>query len=278
MSNPDSSSEDYNYESEPSIGPLVLDIANTHDDNYTLIKRRDVQNFYEKLADSSQPPAAVVEWLASIPDEMRNTAIPLFRECMTGADDEVHYQVHPCHSQLPRRAPLVQRPHFYISKMILSREQPGHFVVPFGRLFVNMPIHNPHQPHRTSRVSKWTGYELLFDTKLDLWIVFNEGSLDGSWSGWFPAKCNLGYRPAAKGDLGAAVDPLDEDMPAATLEEMVTSPSFKWAHVELQKPVTLQELTFHEMQEQIKNTMTSDETKIWLEEAEEYVVSLEFKR
>ncbi|KAI0098045.1 hypothetical protein GGR51DRAFT_565933 [Nemania sp. FL0031] len=279
MSDTDSS-DDF----ELSTGPLVLDIANTHDDNYTLSGRGDVQNFYKKLAENSQSTEDVIEWLGSIPYKMRNTAIPLFQECMTGTDDEVHYQVHPCHSQLPRIESHVLQPHFYVRKMKLSHNGPDPLVISFGRLFVNMPLHKPDQPDKTRRLSKWTGYELLFDMKLNLWIIFNKEALDNSLSGWFPVRCNLGHkpqkrgeglrdRPVARSDLCAAVDALDRETPAASLEEMVGTPNFEVARIELPKPAALQDLSFLEIQEQIRSKMTLDGSFIYLVEADEWEVS-----
>ncbi|KAJ8130406.1 hypothetical protein O1611_g3225 [Lasiodiplodia mahajangana] len=68
-------------------------------------------------------------------------------------------------------------------------------VIPIRRLFVNIPVGEPSHPNETTRLSKRTGYEALFDIKLNLWFIFDEDSLASRWSGWFLVRCDLGDTP-----------------------------------------------------------------------------------
>ncbi|KAI1108306.1 hypothetical protein F5Y14DRAFT_459770 [Nemania sp. NC0429] len=185
------------FELESDDGFLEIDIANTHDENRILFTRGDVKAFYEKLEKATRPPdEEFIAWIGSIPCTMRNTAIPLFRESSgIGAD----YQVHPCYSQLPRASLQIAVPRFDVCEMDLEDGKVV-TVIPFGRLFVNMAVDEPGHTNESCRVSKWTGYEVLFDTDLNLWFIFDEESLHGRWSGWFPIKCNIGYKSTVRGE------------------------------------------------------------------------------
>ncbi|KAI1130856.1 hypothetical protein F5Y10DRAFT_234930 [Nemania abortiva] len=173
------------------IGPQVLDIANTHDQNKELFERQEVRDFFDGLKKHAHPTEESCEWLGLVPYTLSTTAIPLFRDDNTDTD----YQLHPCDPQLSRRR-TVQHPHFYVKTLYFDRNeiegiplplagtptdayeyqhrQRIPLVIPIGALFVN----NSNTLGENGRLSLWTGYEVFCDLELNLWFVFNHKSLE----------------------------------------------------------------------------------------------------
>ncbi|KAJ8131353.1 hypothetical protein O1611_g2273 [Lasiodiplodia mahajangana] len=231
-----------------------FDIANTHDDNHTLFQREDIKKFYEEMDKVTVLTDNFIEWLGNIPRTMSNTAIPLFRENKTGTD----YQVHPFYSELrPSQRPACSfmNPHSYVCLVDLGSQQIP--VIPFGGLFINVPIHNPSDPDQTGRLSKFTGYEVLFGLDKRLWFVFNHQSLGYSRFGWYPVPCSLWGKLEERGeqaDLNTPANRSDKRSPSPSLNTVIESPDFRSAYISLTES-TLSSMTFAEAQEQIKRTM-----------------------
>ncbi|KAI0115578.1 hypothetical protein GGR51DRAFT_412610 [Nemania sp. FL0031] len=244
-----------------------FDIANTHNGNITLFQQEDVKEFYDKMDNNTALTEDFIAWLGEIPETMSRTAIPLFRENQGSAD----YQVHPAYSNLQRTYKSVDTPHFYVLSMKLDRDDArrrrhldydGYAVIPFGRLFVNMPVDESLDFDQTGRLSKFTGYEVLLGLDKKLWFVFNDKSLANRQSGWYPVRCNLGLFPEEWDKRTQSKDPRnasDGHLPAASFNETIDSPEFRSAYISL-KETKLSSITFPRFQREIRDT--GDKSKI----------------
>ncbi|KAI1178569.1 hypothetical protein F4777DRAFT_594321 [Nemania sp. FL0916] len=239
-----------------------FDIANTHDDNQTLFEREDVKDFYDELDNTTKLTEESIASLGFLPHSMSRTAIPLFREHKSGID----YQVHPCYSQLRRAHPSKHppiSPHFYVRRMKLgSGSESGSIpVIPFGRLFINIPVTDPEDADKTRRFSRWTGYEVLFGLDKTLWFVFDFKSLDSARSGWYPVRYDRwGKRIEERGGQPGSnilANSLDTPLPSASLHELIKCPKFDSAQVSLTER-SLSSMTLEEFKKQIEDTIRQD--------------------
>ncbi|KAI1169897.1 hypothetical protein F4777DRAFT_160829 [Nemania sp. FL0916] len=255
--------QDGDCSSDSDDEPGNMNMAHTHEENHVLFERKEVKEFYAKLQEGAQSPYLsndFIAWLGSIPATMEHTAIPLFRE----SKSSVGYQVHPGFSFMkfaPSTLPT-ESPHCYVGEVELGQSR-RILAMSFGRLYINMSTPNPDSPNETIRLSKWTGYEVLFDTNLNLWFVFEESVIKYRFYGWYPVKCNLGLRPEIKpeeaGSDNASKTFFDTNSPAGSLDEMVNTPNFQSACVSWTgKSKSLLDLTFAEVQEQLMRTMSQE--------------------
>ena len=133
------------------------------------------------------------EWLAVLPHNMREEAIPLFQSNINGAVED--YQLHPSYTWLTHgvnaKDPDID---FYRLSDTELQECQSRLFIPLGRLFVNaangIRSDEPGARNR-SRLTRWTGYEVLVADDLGLWIVFDGHSLASRAPLWYPVSCGL---------------------------------------------------------------------------------------
>ncbi|KAI0867532.1 hypothetical protein GGS24DRAFT_485374 [Hypoxylon argillaceum] len=260
-------------EFDPSTGEF--DIANTHDNNLTLSQKGDIKAFFKKMDKITKITEESIAWLGSIPQTMSYTAIPLFPENNGGTD----FQVHPCYSRLGNfqySSYFPNTPHFYVRQMTIdSREI---LVIPFGRLFINLPVYEPVNHTQTTSLSKWTGYEVFFGLDRRLWFVFDKRAFTNSWAGWYPVGCDIG---------GKAKDTCEQTGPSTLAngsdktsaswggDEVIKSQEFDSADVSLTGS-TLSSITLAEVRGQIQRSK-SEKTEVFICDAEEKKVAQEIK-
>ena len=166
-----------------------FDIAITHDRNTKLKERPLVEKFFKEIREhTSLADQKTRSWLGHLPFFMREDAIPLFVDGDDYSDDSEDYQLHP-HYTLFELGKTARRPHNELCRLSIdgnTLEDPNP-VMGVGRLFVNIA------DSKGERTSKWTGYEVLVDKKLALWMVFDRHSLNPQAEGWYPLPCRLSH-------------------------------------------------------------------------------------
>ncbi len=191
----DSPDSDSIFETDITI--VSRDIANTHDSNAVLSDQESVKEFFKLKAEKILPGGfkmseETLEWLGELPYSMGHSAIPLFGDPVTNTD----YQIHPAYPRLPIGT-RVPDPNLYLHRLHGScedrvRNVPDEYVIPLGRLFVNMDAtSNAPIGFEFPRISRWTGYEVFIDLDFIIWIVFNNNSLLEGEYGWYPVACRL---------------------------------------------------------------------------------------
>ncbi|KAN0075068.1 hypothetical protein V8E54_007679 [Elaphomyces granulatus] len=167
------------------------DLAITHRCNADLRRRNKVKKFFDKVKNiKSIWDKDTREWLAGLPRTMRGEAIPLFESNIDG--DSEDYQLHPNYSWLTPgvNAEDPDNDFYQLSDTELQVSQNCLFM-PLGRMFVNAANGNERAFENSSRLTRWTGYEVFVTNDLGLWIVFDGHSLASRAPLWYPVPAGL---------------------------------------------------------------------------------------
>ena len=173
----------------------VLDMAHRHASNEKLRERDAVKQFFQRIPEhKTLHDIATSMWLGFLPNDMMWEAIPLF----TLESDNVYeeYQLHLGHSCL-KLDKAAEHPHWHIGLLSIDEHAVEEaqdsnnsdilgIILGLGRLFVRTG-----RSRRT--LSKWTGYEVVVDAKLQLWMVFDKSSTNSRDRTIYPVRCLLGH-------------------------------------------------------------------------------------
>ena len=172
----------------------VLDTAHRHMSNEKLRERDAVKQLFQKIPEhKTLHDIATGTWLGFLPNDMMWEAVPLFTLESESVYEE--YQLHLSHSCLRVDVP-VKDPHWHIGLLSIDEHAVEEakdsnntdilgIVLGLGRLFVRAG-------RRRRTLSKWTGYEVFVDAKLQLWMVFDKSSTNSRDTTIYPVKCLLG--------------------------------------------------------------------------------------
>lgn len=173
---------------------IEWDLAITNQRNAELRQRNKVKDFFAKVRNiTSLWDEDAREWLSMLPHTMREEAIPLFESNINGVLED--YQLHPSYSWLTQGV-NAEDPDmdFYQLSDTELRERQNRLFIPLGRLFVNAANgnrFNERAPRNSSRLTRWTGYEVFIADDLGRWIVFDGHSLASHAPLWYPVPCGL---------------------------------------------------------------------------------------
>lgn len=144
--------------------------------NIELRERPAVRSFLEEIREyTTLEQAQTRMWLEKIPRKMCREAIPLFslRKPFDGLRED--YQLHPRYTGR-KATKLVEKPHVEIVRISGGEERRTlpeqlKIVIFVGQLFFRDKVSTKRYK------AKWTGYEVIVDIVLDLWIIFNKEAL-----------------------------------------------------------------------------------------------------
>jgi hypothetical protein len=237
------------------------DLAGTHKRNEELRQRDSVKEVFAKVKNiTSLWDQETRDWIGSLPHYMRREAIPLFENSYADED----YQLHPSYSWLTSgKSAKDPDPKFYhLSCGEDAQPLNADLFMPLGRLFVNAKNDdrfNERVPNSGStRLTRWTGYEVFISTDLSLWIAFDEKSLASHASPWYPVSCDIAglFEPHSSRGTVRLLDSLGvlgEDDPfghASAVVKATTRVGMARLH-EVEKSAVKRRVGKHEVDEEI---------------------------
>lgn len=125
---------------------------------------------------------------------MRREAIPLFESSIDGVFED--YQLYPSYSWLTK-GKITKDPDldfYHLSCVENTEPQMPRLFMPLGRLFVNADNGNHFNKRcisNRSRLTRWTGYEVVVSNDLAIWIVFHGHSFASHARPWYPVSCGI---------------------------------------------------------------------------------------
>ena len=171
-----------------------FDLAIIHHRNEHLRKRALITTFFERLGEfKSIRDENDLRRLVSLPHKLCREAIPLFQYEENGVSED--YQLHPDYCWL-NAGDEAKTPRLYTYQLSVSGtclKNPSLFV-PLGRLFVDAPnkdyaLQRCHK--KRSRLTRWTGFEVLVAEDSSVWIAFDDKCLQSPAPEWYPVDCSI---------------------------------------------------------------------------------------